>query len=97
MGQRGYRDGSEVKVGSKSAESGHSEVKVRTQVKVGVNVLQKCHLVFANSRHSISPLPTPALPCPAGVIIAFDQDDNDAGDDADDGNGNDDDDNAPAC
>ena len=79
-----------LKVGTVRLKSGHSEVKV------GVNVLQKCHLVFANSRHSISPLPTPALPCPAGVIIAFDQNDNDAGDgDDDDGNGDDDD--APAC
>ena len=56
---------SEVKVGTLRWKSGHSEVKV------GLNVLQKCHLVFANSRHSISPLPTPALPCPAGVLHCF--------------------------
>ena len=58
----------------------HSEVKVETQWgdsrdtvrwKSNLNVLQKCHLVFANSRHSISPLPTPALPCPAGVHHCF--------------------------
>ena len=61
-------------------KSRHSEVKVGTQWgesrdtvrwQSNLNVLQKCHLVFANSRHSISPLPTPALPCPAGVHHCF--------------------------
>ena len=42
--------------------------------------------------------PPPLSHALQGFIIAFDQDDNDAGDgDDDDGNGNDDDDNAPAC
>ena len=43
------------------------------------------------------PSPPPLSHALQGFIIAFDQDDNDAGDDADDGNVNDDDDNAPAC
>ena len=86
----GFRDGSEVKVGSKCAESG-AQWGESQDTK---NVTWSSPTLAILSR----PSPPPLSHALQGFIIAFDQDDNDAGDagdDADDGNGDDDD--APAC